>query len=570
MTIGDRADTVFAARTDADGLAAIPADRYSPADGDGTLDQKRPRLRAPRRRLDVPAARRGRLRVGRLGHLGRRVGRAAAARDALHRPRRVPPGRDGGARGDLPPAAAAGDRDAGGAHAHAARERRRGRGHLRGEGEARRLRRGRGATSRCRRPRTSARRASRRSSDGEKRRTACSAHGAARGVQGRPSSRSRVERGSAVVRPRRPRARSTCTATTSSARRWLARRCTRHVTRARTSFTPPGAGRLRRRRRRVRAATWRTARPRAGPFQTGDGALDANGAFAARRSLALRGAARDGGRDARGRGRGRVAADDRRRARARSCTRAQFYVAIAAAEGVVRRQGRRGARRGRGDRARGQARRGRARCTSISCAARGATVRRVDAASRRGTGTRSPSTRRWPRATSSRRRDVAACHLVAPRAGLLPRARAREGRARQRRSRRATTLYVHRRRRRRGLGGERRDGGRARAGQEELRGRRPARVLVKSPFNEADALVTVERSGIYRAAAGARSPAPTPTLSVPDHRRPAPQRVRLGAPRARAHARRRRRRGADVGAPASGSATRRSREPGGAPAQGGA
>ena len=81
--------------------------------------------------------------LGRRRRVRRRVGRAAAARDALHRPRRLPPGRDRGAGGRLPPAAAARHRDAGGAHAVAPRRGRAGRDDLRRQREARRLRRGR-------------------------------------------------------------------------------------------------------------------------------------------------------------------------------------------------------------------------------------------------------------------------------------------------------------------------------------------------------------------------------------------------------------------------------------------
>ncbi len=39
VSIGDKVDTLFETRTDADGLAAIPADKYSPADAEGTTDQ---------------------------------------------------------------------------------------------------------------------------------------------------------------------------------------------------------------------------------------------------------------------------------------------------------------------------------------------------------------------------------------------------------------------------------------------------------------------------------------------------------------------------------------------------
>ncbi|HZU84735.1 MAG TPA: alpha-2-macroglobulin family protein, partial [Polyangiaceae bacterium] len=75
-----------------------------------------------------------------------------------------------------------------------------------------------------------------------------------------------------------------------------------------------------------------------------------------------------------------------------------------------------------------------------------------------------------------------------------------------------------------------------------------ARVLVKSPFHEADALVTVERSGIYKQQ-HVRLVGPTPTISVPvtDDMRPNVfvavelVRGRTKAPPAK---------GADVGAPA--------------------
>jgi hypothetical protein len=38
VSVGDKVDTVFETRTDPDGLAVIPADKYSPADADGTTD----------------------------------------------------------------------------------------------------------------------------------------------------------------------------------------------------------------------------------------------------------------------------------------------------------------------------------------------------------------------------------------------------------------------------------------------------------------------------------------------------------------------------------------------------
>ena len=103
------------------------------------------------------------------------------------------------------------------------------------------------------------------------------------------------------------------------------------------------------------------------------------------------------------------------------------------------------------------------------------------------------------------------------RAGLLPPARAREGRAGQRRRRERELLRVD----------DRADaktspvawaipkpGSTARAGQEEVRGGRRRQDPRRNPFKEADALVTVERAGVLSSRVVTLK-GPMPVVEVP-------------------------------------------------------